>query len=198
MNADLHEFLNHLHAEAVQHDAGQADRTRRYRNLDPETAHFIAMQIQLMDAKSVVEVGTSNGYSTIWLADAVASTGGKLTTVDTASQDTASENVETAGLAGVVEFIHADAGDHLAALDDGSVDVLFLDAERTQYAGWWPHPFRVLRAGGLMLVDNAHHPAPDELTSFVELVAAEPGLDHLTLPIGSGLILARKTHKHGA
>lgn len=193
MNADLHEFLNRLHAEGVQHDAGQTDRTRRYRNLDPETAHFIAIQILLMDAKSVVEIGTSNGYSTIWLANTVASTGGRLATVDTALQDAATENVGRARLASAVDFIRGDAGDYLADLDDGSVDVLFLDAERTQYAGWWPHPYRVLRTGGLMLVDNAHHPAPDELATFVELVAAEPRLDHLIMPIGSGLILARKT-----
>jgi hydrogenase/urease accessory protein HupE len=44
-----------------------------------------------------------------------------------------------------------------------------------------------------MLVDNAHHPAPDELVGFVKLIDNEPGLDHLTLMIGSGLILARKT-----
>jgi predicted O-methyltransferase YrrM len=58
---------------------------------------------------------------------------------------------------------------------------------------WWPHPYRVLRTGGLMLVDNAHHPAPDELVDFVKLINNEPGLDHLTLMTGSGLILARKS-----
>lgn len=192
MNPELHQLLNHLHAEGLRHDANQPDRTKRHRNLDPETAHFIAMQIHLMKAKRVIEVGTSNGYSTIWLADAVGAMGGRLITIDMESQDAAKANVEEAGLAGAVEFVCADAGDYLASLDNASVDVLFLDAERTQYADWWQHPHRILRAGGLMLVDNAHHPAPDELTAFVDLIAAEPGLDHLTLQIGSGLILARK------
>ncbi len=192
MNTDLQEFLNQLHAEGVDHDSSQVDRAHRYRNLNPETAHFIAMLVQLMHAQKVVEIGTSNGYSTIWLADAVTTTGGTITTVDIESQHGAADNVERAGLTEPVEFVHADAGEYLAGVEDDSVDVLFLDAERTQYAGWWPHPYRVLRAGGLMLIDNAHHPAPDELTAFVALIADEPGLDQLVLPLGSGLIMARK------
>lgn len=193
MNAERQQFLRTLHRTGEEHDARESDRTRRYRNLDPETGHFVQMQIHLMAARSVVELGTSNGYSTIWLADAVAETGGRLVTVDVEDQADALRNIEQAGLSESVEFVRADAGEYLVGLADESVDILFLDAERTQYTGWWPHPYRVLRPGGLMLIDNAHHPAPDELVGFVELIDAEPGLDHLTLMVGSGLILARKS-----
>lgn len=192
MNQERHLFLRALEREGVEHDARESDRTVRYRNLDPESAHFISMQLQLMNARSVLELGTSNGYSTIWLAEAMEQTGGRLTTVDTASQDEAMANIDRTGLSGTVEFVRTDAGAYLESQPDGSVDAIFLDAERTQYVGWWPHPFRVLRPGGLMLVDNAHHPAPDELTEFVELIDGEARLDHLTLMIGSGLILVRK------
>lgn len=193
MDRDRYLLLRALHREGQKHDAGEADRTRRYRNVDPETAHYISMQVLLMNATSVVELGTSNGYSTIWLADAMQQTGGRLVTVDVESQDEAIANIDRAGLAHRVQFVHQDGGAFLASLPDRSVDVLFLDAERTRYVEWWPHPYRVLRTGGLMLVDNAHHPAPDELVGFVKLIDNEPGLDHLTLMIGSGLILARKT-----
>lgn len=192
MNQDRYQFLQALHREGQEHDAREADRTARYRNLDPETAHYISMQLLLMNATSVVELGTSNGYSTVWLADAMEQSGGRLTTVDTESQAEAIRNVQKAGLSDAVQFVRQDGGAFLESLPDGSVDVLFIDAERTQYVGWWPHPYRVLRTGGLMLVDNTHHPAPDELTAFVKLINGEPGLDHLTLMIGSGLILARK------
>lgn len=192
MHQERYRFLGLLLREGQEHDAREADRTARYRNLDPETAHYISMQLLLMNATSVVELGTSNGYSTIWLADAMEQTGGQLTTVDVESQAEAIRNVEKAGLSDAVQFVRQDGGDFLASIPDESVDVLFLDAERTQYVDWWPHPYRVLRPGGLMLVDNAHHPAPDELTGFVKVINSEPGLDHLTLMIGSGLILARK------
>ncbi len=192
MNENRDRFLEALHREGEEHDARQANRTLRYRNLDPETAHYISMQLLLMNATTVVELGTSNGYSTIWLADAVEQTGGQLTTVDTKSQNEAIGNLEKAGLSDVVQFVRQDGGAFLTSLPEESVDVLFLDAERTLYAEWWPHPYRVLRKGGLMLVDNAHRPAPDELVDFVKLIDNQPGLDHLTLMIGSGLILARK------
>lgn len=192
MNEERLHFLRTLQRTGEEHDARASDRTMRYRNLDPETGHFIHMQLQLMDAKSVVELGTSNGYSTIWLADAMERSGGHLVTVDVEDQTDAIGNVQQAGLTTLVEFVQADAGKYLADLPGSSIDVLFLDAERTQYEAWWPNPYRVLRPGGLMLIDNAHHPAPDELVSFVELIDTEPGLDHLPLMIGSGLILARK------
>lgn len=192
MNQDRYRLLRTLHREGQEHDAREPDRTVRYRNLDPETGHYISMQILLINARSVVEVGTSNGYSTIWVADAVQQTGGRLITVDIDSQAEAIRNVEGAGLSDIVHFVREDGGAFLASLPDQEVDVLFLDAERTRYVEWWPHPYRVLRSGGLVLVDNAHHPAPDELVGFVKLIDNEPGLDHLTLMIGSGLILARK------
>jgi predicted O-methyltransferase YrrM len=193
MNRDLYRFLGALHREGQEHDAREADRTVRYRNLDPDTAHYISMQLLLMNATSVVELGTSNGYSTIWMADAVQQTGGRLVTVDIESQAEAIANLEKAGLSNTVQFVRQDGGAFLASLPDESVDVLFLDAERTRYVEWWPHPYRVLRTGGLMLVDNAHHPAPDELVDFVKLINNEPRMDHLTLMTGSGLILARKS-----
>ena len=56
-----------------------------------------------------------------------------------------------AGLAGQVDFRVADGGVTLAGLPDGGVDLLFLDAERTEYPSWWPHPVRVLRAGGVLV-----------------------------------------------
>lgn len=193
MNPEQQQFLRTVHRFGVEHDSRQADRTIRYRNLDPDTGHYISMQMQLMAATSVVELGTSNGYSTLWFADAMAQTGGRLITVDVASQTEAIENIERAELSESVTFVRSDAGAYLAGLADGSLDVLFLDAERKEYAGWWPDPYRVLRPGGLLLIDNAHHPAPDELKEIVELIDAQPGLDHLTIMIGSGLILAKKS-----
>src|SRR5699024_10583597 len=95
MDSKLRIFINNLHAEGVEYDATRTNRLERRRNLDPETAQFIAMQLRLMSARRVVEVGTSNGYGTIWLADAMRETGGSVTTLDVAPQAEAQANAQS-------------------------------------------------------------------------------------------------------
>jgi predicted O-methyltransferase YrrM len=83
----------------------------------------------------------------------------------------------------------ADGGAVLAELADASVDLLFLDAERPEYPGWWPHPRRVLRPGGLLVVDNATS-HPEELAPLRALVEADPELTTTTVPVGKGELVA--------
>lgn len=192
MNDQLHQMLDRMFQEGQDFDAQQSSRETRRRNLQPETAKLISHLIRIKQAKQVVELGTSNGYSTVWFADAVADTGGRLTTVDLVQQDDAIANTTWAGVNEQVDFVHGDAGEHLASLPDASVDVLFMDSERPEYTGWWPNPSRVLAPGGLMLIDNIHTPAPDELTEYLALVEADDTLDLVIVPIGSGLGIALK------
>ena len=93
------------------------------------------------------------------------------------------------GLATRVELRHEDGGAHLARLADGEVDLLFLDAERVEYPGWWPHPVRVLHPGAMLAIDNVlSH--PDEVAPFLTLLAGEPTLIRSTVAVGKGLHLA--------
>ena len=93
---------------------------------------------------------------------------------DAAAQEHARRSVTAAGLADHVDFRAEDGGAALAGLADGAVDLLFLDAERTEYPSWWPHPVRVLRAGGVLVVDNAlSHPA--EIAPVRELLERDGG-----------------------
>jgi len=74
--------------------------------------------------------------------------------------------------------------------------VLFLDSERPEYPGWWPHPVRVLRPGGLLVVDNVlSH--PDEVAPFLRLIEAEPALTATVVPVGKGELLAVKAVQEG-
>lgn len=102
------------------------------------------------DSRDVVEIGTSRGVSTLWLAEAVRTTGGRVTSVDrdSGAQQHAAHSLAQAGLTDLVTLVEADGGKHLAGSADASVDLLFLDAERTEYLEWWPHQIRVLRLGG--------------------------------------------------
>jgi predicted O-methyltransferase YrrM len=194
LNDRLGAFIAELYANGVGYDAAQSDRLRQRRNVEPATATLLSLLVRIAGARRVVEVGTSNAYSTIWLADAVGDTGGRVVSIDSASSDEARANITRANairtsLAQRVELRQEDGGVYLAQLADGSVDLLFLDAERVEYPRWWPHPVRVLRAGGVLAIDNALSHA-GEVASFLTLLAGEPSVVGATIAVGKGLHLA--------
>jgi predicted O-methyltransferase YrrM len=194
MNLDLSAFVAELYANGVAHDATQSDRLLKHRNLEPATAELLSLIVRVAGARRVVEIGTANGYSTVWLADAVADTDGHVVSLDTATNDDARTNLARAdalqgGLAKRVELRQEDGGPYLARLEDASLDLLFLDAERVEYPNWWPHPIRVLRPGGVLAIDNVLSHA-DEVAPFLMLLAREPTLVGSTVAVGKGLHLA--------
>ena len=194
MDQRLSALLDSLYADGVAHDASETDRLLRRRNLEPVTADLLSLVVRMAGAHQVVEIGTANGYSTIWLADAVGDTGGHVVSVDTAASDDARTNLARADvvqsdLGKRVELRQEDGGSYLARLADGSVDLLFLDAERVEYPSWWPHPVRVLRPGGVLAIDNVLSHA-DELAPFLTLLAGEPTLVRTTIAVGKGVHLA--------
>ena len=191
MDAAVQRTIDELVAAAERHDAGQADRLDRWRVLDPDAGRFVWFLALTVRALVIVEIGTSRGVSTLWLADAARSTGGRVVSIDTdaAAQDHARRTVAEAGLAEYVQFREADGGDALADLPNGVVDLLFLDAERTEYPSWWPHPVRVLRDGGALVVDNAlSH--PEEIAPLRELLENADGLSVTTIAVGKGELVA--------
>jgi predicted O-methyltransferase YrrM len=187
----LNAFLAELYAAGQTYDNRQPDRFRRLRNLEPASAALLAFVVRLANARSIVEIGTSNGYSTIWLADAARDTGGHVVSVDIQDRPDAAANLERTGLASMVRLHRAEGGSYLAGLPDDYVDLLFLDAERTDYANWWPHPRRILRPGGVLAVDNVlSH--PDEVRGFLDLVVRGGWFVGTTVPVGKGLFLAQR------
>lgn len=76
-----------------QHDSQQSDRLQRYRNIEVESAQLISQLIRMQQAKSILEIGTSTGYSTLWLAEAAQATGGQVITVEIDAKRSAEANV---------------------------------------------------------------------------------------------------------
>ena len=109
----------------------------------------------LIQARRVLEIGTSNGYSTLWLADAVQRLGGRVTTIEVLPDKAhmARHNFARAELASWIQLHLGDAGDVLREQEPASFDLVFLDSDRAQYVSWWPDLQRVLTPGGLMVVD---------------------------------------------
>lgn len=189
MDSELRSLLAGLYDDGARHDGAEPDRLRRRRNLEPGSAELLTLVLRAAGARDVVEIGTSNAYSAIWLGDAVRDTGGRVLTVDVDEWPGAAANLTAAGLDAVVERRVADGGELLASLADASVDLLFLDAERVEYPGWWPHPVRVLRPGAVLAVDNVlSH--PDEVAPFLRLVEEHGGFESTTATVGKGLFLA--------
>jgi predicted O-methyltransferase YrrM len=171
------------------HDAQQQDRLARFRNVESDTAALLAVLVRATRARTILELGTSNGYSTIWLADAAEDSGGRVTSIDFDATRTAMAR-ESLALAGLgVELLSGDAGELLRDAPDGAWDFIFLDAERDAYAAYWPDLLRTLRAdGGLLAVDNVlSH--PDEVVELTALVAAEPAVTSTVVTSGAGLLL---------
>jgi predicted O-methyltransferase YrrM len=192
VDATVRAVVDELVAAADRHDAGVADRLARWRVLDPAAGEFLGFLARAVGARRIVEVGTSRGVSTLWLADAARDTDGHVLSVDTdpAAQDDARRALARAGLADRVTLRVQDGGAALAGLEDGAVDLLFLDAERTEYASWWPHPVRILRPGGVLVADNAlSHPA--EIAPLHALLAGDGRVATVaTLEIGKGELVA--------
>jgi predicted O-methyltransferase YrrM len=175
------------------HDAATAEHGRRMLNITRDTGEFLAVLVRATGAKRVLEIGTSNGYSTLWLAEAAGAIGGAVTTVElsTAKLALAQANFARSGLLPFITLVHEDAGGVLRRTDEHAYDLVFLDSERPQYPGWWPDLRRVLRPGGLLVVDNATSHA-SEMAPFVALVKADRGFATCLVPIGKGEFLAAK------
>jgi predicted O-methyltransferase YrrM len=193
MDATRRSFLDELYAHGRAHDEARNDRLERLRNVEPETAELLGVLVRAMDARRVLEIGTSNGYSTIWLADAAEAVGGTVVSLEIEPERTAQarENLERAGVDSFVELRTEDAGEALRACADEAFDLIFLDAERPHYVSYWPDLVRTLRPRGLLVVDNTLSHAR-ELVDFSELVYSAEGVTSTLVTVGAGVLLIVK------
>jgi predicted O-methyltransferase YrrM len=180
-----------LYAASHAHDQSRPNRLERFRNVEPPTAELLGVLIRASNALRILELGTSNGYSTLWLADGAEATGGRVLSVDLDAErtDLARENLRSALLDDRVELRTEDAGLTLARSSDSEWDLVFLDAERPAYEGYVTDLVRTLAPGGLLAVDNvlSHE---HELHEFTARIEAEPTLTQTVVPVGAGLRLA--------
>lgn len=193
MNPHLTTLLDELAAFGDAHDGDPANAATRMLNITPDTGEFLAVLVKATGARRILEIGTSNGYSTLWLAAAAAPVDGAVTTIELAHEkiEMARANFARAGLDTRITLLEGDAGAMLDSLFDASFDLLFLDSKRSAYLDWWPDIRRVLRPGGLLVVDNATSHAR-EMAAFTAAVRADAGFTTSLVPVGKGEFLAVK------
>jgi predicted O-methyltransferase YrrM len=194
MDDTLRSLLGELERFGADNDARASQRHEKMLNITPQTGELLVILVLAMKARRVLEIGTSNGYSTLWLADAVKEVSGSVVTVEVsaARAEMARRNLERSGLSPWVRQEVMEAGQFLGRQPPSQFDLVFLDADRGRYVAWWPWVQGVLAPGGLLVVDNAVSHA-SELERFLALVRAAPGWRSVLVPIGNGEFVALKS-----
>lgn len=182
--------MQELYQSFIKFDALQHERIQRYRNIEPDSALFLAMQIRIQQSKKILEIGTSTGYSTLWLANAAQNTQGHVTTleIDPSRTAQAQQYAQELALDEVIDFWVGDAQKFLEKSTD-QYDFILLDAERDAYVGYWAYLQNMIHPqGGVLIVDNVISHAA-EVKSFIELVKNDGRFLTLTLSKGAGLFM---------
>ena len=179
MDAKLKHFLDELYAFG-RREGGMW-------NVPPETAQFLRMLVIATGAARILEIGTSNGYSTIWFALGAKVTGGKIVTLENDPKKIAMARKNFAK-AGVTELIEQREGNALQTLEkiEGQYDLVFIDGKKDEYLRYYQLALPRTRVGGLLLADNATSHA-DEMPDFLKFVRHDNHVETVLVPIGSGL-----------
>lgn len=191
MNDALKALLTELESFGYENDASHSERPRRMLNITRDTGEFLAVWIRATQAQNILEIGTSNGYSTLWLAWSAQMTDGQITTLEYSDYKIAlaERNFQRSGLSERIRQIQGDASAFIHSAASETFDLIFLDSERSEYLRWWPDIRRLLRRGGTLIVDNAlSHQS--EMADFTEMVVNAPEFTCCTLSVGNGELIA--------
>ena len=150
---------------------------------DEMNGRLLRILAESTQAKNVVEIGTGNGYSAIWLCLGLKTTGGKLVTheIDPEQVVLARANFKRAGVENLVTVVEGDAHHTVAQLKE-PIDILFMDAEggNLEYLN---QLLPLVRPGGLILADNMRKPKPDP--QFIKAITTNPTLETIFLNMRS-------------
>ncbi len=149
---------------------------QRFRNVPQHDGRLLRIMAQSIGAKHVVELGTSTGYSGIWIGLALKETGGKLTTyeIDADRAAKARENFKRAGMEDLIILVEGDAHEEVTKLK-GTIDMVFLDADKEGYVDYLSKLLPLLRPGGLVLAHNINPRMAD--AKFMDAITTNPSLE---------------------
>ena len=167
-------------------------RDRRLLAVGPQTGRLINILARSLTAPNILELGTSYGYSGIWLAEAARASGGRVTTMELQDHKStyAREMAAKAGLADYIDFKLGDAVQMIGGLPF-SLDFVLLDLWKDLYVPSLEAFYPKLNSGAIIVADNMLHPGGEEVKRYGKAVRAKPGLASVLLPVGSGLEISR-------
>jgi len=193
-------------------DRGQIQETRILNVLDqmlggqysamlsvpPEDGRVMRLLTEATDAKHVVEIGTSNGYASLWFCLALRTTGGRLTTfeIDAQRASLARENFKRAGVDKLVTLIEGDAHEKVTMLKE-PIDIVFIDADKSGYLDYLNKLLPLVRPGGLIIAHDTTDVA-SQMQDYLEAVTTNPELETIFLhkqTTGIGVTLKKRQVK---
>ena len=166
-------------------------RLARLRQIPAETGKFIALLAAIAPAGQYVEIGTSAGYSTLWIALACRQLGRRVTTFELLAEKArlARQTFAIASVGDVVDLVHGNALEHLPSCKD--ISFCFLDAEKEVYAACYEIIIPSMVSGGILVADNAID-REEELRPMLDRVLNDDRVDALVVPVGKGQLVCRK------
>jgi len=150
-------------------------------SVPPEDGRVLRLLTEATGARHVVEVGTSNGYASIWFCLALRTTGGKLTTfeIDPARASLARENFKRADVEGLVTLVEGDAHKTVTGLKE-TIDIVFIDADKSGYLDYLNKLLPLVRPGGLVLAHNTTDVA-SKMQDYLKAITTNPALETIFL-----------------
>ena len=183
--------MNELEAQDSLDREDGTPRLQRLRQIPSVTGKFLALLCASAPSGGVLEVGTSGGYSSLWLSLACKERGDHLTTFEILEEKVAraNETFEAAGVSSQIQLIHGDARQVIAGY--ANVAFCFLDAEKDVYLDVYEKVLPNLVPGGILAADNVINHA-DKLAEFLARAEIDTRVDALVVPIGKGILVCRK------
>ncbi len=188
--------------ETTENILHELEKTRTdFWNLDRQSANFLNTLIKINNSKRVLEIGTSNGYSGIWILKALKETKGKLTTIEfwEKRQSVARKNFETCCSDVEVEpkigsaiVILEDMLDEIKQGKREKFDFVFIDANKKEYIGYFKLIDEMLEDNAIILADNilSHY---EKVEDYVNLLFSKDDYQSQILDLGTGMMLSRKS-----
>lgn len=168
------------HILSVLEDIHQNQR-RGMMNVPPEDGRLLRLLTEVVRAKRVIEIGTSNGYSGIWFSLALRRTGGILITHEIGEERAAlaRKNFKRAGVDDIITLVQGDAHKEVTKLK-APIDILFLDADKEGYMDYLAKLLPLVRPGGLILAHNTTNSGED-MKDYIKAVTTNPELETIFL-----------------
>ena len=183
--------MNYLESLDSKDRADGTPRMERLRQIPPETGKFLSILAAGAPNGKFLEIGTSGGYSTMWIALACIERDIKIKTFEILEEKIklAKETFRESKMAKYVELIEGDARDFLK--EEKNISFCFLDAEKEVYDECYDLIIPNMVKGGLLVADNAinHY---DTLKPMIEKALSDERVDALIVPVGKGELLCRK------
>jgi predicted O-methyltransferase YrrM len=200
MDEKMQTVLDAYHARMREEEAmreGQGPRGEGWRDrsllaVGPETGRLINIVARRLEAPTMLELGTSYGYSGIWLGDAARASGGRLITMELQQykSDHAREMATRAGLADFIDFRVGDAVAMIEQLPHG-IDFVLVDLWKDLYVPCLEAFYPKLNPGAIVVADNMLRPGGEEVQAYARAIRAKPGMTSVLLPVGTGIEISR-------